>query len=77
MLVFVTNGVLMPSGQQQRDIKFILQGVVGTTHLTRQRYSSNPPPTLICNNALSFSGVTLICGGAEGVDGRRAEALYP
>lgn len=38
----------MLSGQQQRDIKFILQGVVGTTRLTRQTHPSHPPPTLIC-----------------------------
>lgn len=64
-LAFVTNGVLMLSGQEQRDIKFILQGVVGTTHLTRERHPSNPPPTLMCDNALSFSGITFICGAAE------------
>lgn len=30
-LTFVTNVALMVAGRQQRDVKFILQGVVGTT----------------------------------------------
>lgn len=38
-LAFVTNGVLMLSSQEHRDMKFILQGVVGTTHLTREEAS--------------------------------------
>lgn len=62
----------MLSGQEQRDIKFILQGVAGTTRLTRERHPSNPPPTLICDVALGLYGAA-----EEGVDERRATALYP
>lgn len=54
-LAFVTSRVLTLSVPVLGDIKFILQGVVGTTRPTRQRHPSYPPPTLICNNALNFS----------------------
>lgn len=77
-LAFVTNGVRMLSVQEQRAIKVIFQGVVCTTaRLTRQRHPSNPPPTLICDRALKFSGITYTCGTAEGVDGSGVTTLYP
>lgn len=75
-LAFVTNGVLMLSGREHKDIKFILGRAVSTTHLTRQGHLSNPPPTLICDSACSCAEITIICETGR-VDPSRATALYP